>query len=102
MSVCVCVCVCCRRSSFAFLRLCSLSLVAGPRLLQDGVELCMEQNRSFSCDGNMYGSYFAASAARAVCSYFRNEDTVILCVSPDIRLNPLNSLSAAHVSSRLH
>ena len=60
----------------------------------------MEQNRSFSCDGNMYGSYFAASAARAVCSYFRNEDTVILCVSPDIRLNPLNSLSAAHVSSR--
>ena len=64
--------------------------------------MCMEQNRSFSCDGNMYGSYFAASAARAVCSYFRNEDTVILCVSPDIRLNPLNSLSAAHVSSRLH
>ena len=62
----------------------------------------LQQNHSFSCDGDMYGSYFAASAARAVCSYFRNEDTVILCVSPDIRLNPLNSLSAAHVSSRLH
>ena len=87
---------------FAFSRLCLLYLVAGPRLHLDGAELCMEQNRSFGCDEDMKRSYFAASAARAVCSYFRNEDLVIICVSPDIRLNPLNYLSAAHLSSRLH
>ena len=87
---------------FALSRLCLLYLVAGPRLHLDGAELCMEQNRNFGCDEDMKGSYFAASAARAVCSYFRNEDTLILCVPPYIRWHPLNSLSAAHVSSRLH